>query len=600
MTKVTLRPSNIESLKGRVGQNELRESKTRQKYLDKLSRLITDVDVKTELGNSAYSRADDNRDFYIEIPKTKKEQSVTNLDEDVWDLLFQETVLFHEMGHILYTDFDAFEECMDDCKNSPLIYPKLFRYIFNSISDGCIETYLANDFNIEEDLILMNANLIGNQDNSNYDPYDAISIGLMDNGFYNSGRWEKIIDGDIPVPHHKKILKFEDRVEEVMEKAINEPSGKKRVDIALEFSKEVYDEFGSLNVNNSGNPNPEINDEFEKSSGGQKKTPEIPEETEPQKLDESGSVSGNSDEDEDEESGESAGIGDLEEKINEEYKEEVQRQSSKNQESEDDPVKDQLMGMASGDNLGKDIFVPDWNIHSNLSSQPAKMERKAQSLERILRSKLQRERSSKRKDGLREGRLNTTDLAMAATGSSYLFSREDAPEDKDYSVQIILDRSYSMKELGHGRIDSAQKATYQLSVALSNVGVDVSVLSFKRNNMYLEVPFGSDPTNYKGNIFSREVAGGTPLGEALEFSKEHVKNGKFDEHLVLVITDGEPSNKDNYLRVLREIESQVYGIYVNENKSKHGNHSEYFDCVRYGVPSEVNQICRELCEGMIG
>lgn len=607
MTKVTLRPSNIESLKGRIGGDELRESKTREKYLDKLSRLITDVNVKTELGSSAYSRTDDNRDFYIEIPKTKTEQSVTNLDEDVWDLLFQETVLFHEMGHVLYTDFDAFEKYMKKSDS-----PKVFRHIFNSISDGCIETYLANDFNIEKDLILMNANLVGNINEMSYNPYDAISAGLIDNGFYNSGRWEKMMNGDIRVEEYSKLLKFEDRVKEVMEKAIKETSGKKRVEIAYEFTQEILDEFSNYEPKGSGNPNPNSGKEFEKSSGKQKKKPEVPEETESKSSSEKNDDESDDGSESNKNSGENkkdnkdnkdldeVDIEDIEDKVNDEYQEEVQRQNAEKQEvDKDNPYNDQLMTMASGDNLGKDIFIPDyWSIARGLRSEPPKIERKAQSLERILRSKLQRERASKRKDGLREGRLNTTDLAMAATGSSYLFSRQDTPDDKSYSVQIILDRSYSMKD--HGRLESAQNAAYQTSVALANVGVDVSVMSFYNNDMYLEVPFNSDPKHYKDYIFSRKCDGGTPLGRALDFSKEQLKNGKFDEHFVLIITDGEPSNKDHYLKVLGEIDVPVYGVYVNEITRNHGNHSQYFDSVRYGKPDEVDKVCRQLCEGMIG
>ena len=605
MTKVTLRPSNIESLKGRIGRDKLRESKTREKYLDKLSRLITDVNVKTELGSSAYSRTDDNRDFYIEIPKTKTKQSVTNLDEDVWDLLFQETVLFHEMGHVLYTDFDTFEKYMKKSDS-----PKVFRHIFNSISDGCIETYLANDFNIEKDLILMNANLVGNINEMSYNPYDAISAGLIDNGFYNSGRWEKMMNGDIRVEEHSKLLKFEDRVKEVMEKAIKETSGKKRVEIAYEFTQEILDEFSNYEPKGSGNPNPNSGKEFEKSSGKQKKKPEVPEETESssEKNDdesddgsESNKNSGENNKDnKDDKDLDEVDIENIEDKVSDEYQEEVQRQNAEKQEvDKDNPYNDQLMTMASGDYLGEDIFIPDdWSIAHGLRSEPPKIERKAQKLERILRSKLQRERASKRKDGLREGRLNTTDLAMAATGSSYLFSRQDTPDDKSYSVQIILDRSYSMKD--DGRLESAQNAAYQTSVALANVGVDVSVMSFCDNDMYLEVPFNSDPKHYKDYIFSQKYSGGTPLGKALDFSKEQLENGKFDEHFVLIITDGSPTNKDYYLKVLGEIDVPVYGVYVNEITQKHGNHSQYFDCVRYGKPDEVDELCRQLCEGMIG
>ena len=600
--KVTLKPENIKALIDRLGSDdgELRESEAREQYLDKLARIICDVKTNTKLGSNAYSKHVENDEYYIEIPQTKTQQPITNMDEDVWDLLFQETVLFHEIGHVLYSDFTSFKSKLSNNK-----FGNLFKLTFNALEDGCIEQFLAEEFNIEKDLKIMNANLVKNvrenKKNKNgveeYTAYEAIHAGLMDHGFYNSGRWEDIVSGNVKVQHHESVKEFEDRIKKDMKKALTTTSGHTRVKIAYELAEDMYDEFCE-NPNKSGNinPSPDSRPGSEMGDGGQNKNPQTPNQKDIEEK-----MENSSPEDVEEIKG------NVEEMIEENYKQEVNQQEKKQKQidQEIDPLNEQLETMASGDSMGDKITIPDWNMNNECMADSIDAKRKGQSLAQILNAQLQRERKSRIRYGVDEGALNTTELHRLSVGAKDIFKNRERPGAKSYSVVIILDRSNSMKKplrdynTTEERLRGAQKAVGQLVYALYEVGVDVTVLSFYKKDTHIEVPFGADPSEYDDILFSSNRGGGTPLSDTLEFAESQLENGKYKENFIITITDGKPKNTTEYKDVLDSLDIPVFGVYVNEDKDTHGRHSKYFDCVRYATPDTVDQKCRELCKNLI-
>lgn len=634
--QVDLKPTNVDWIRSRLGHSKtgLRASDVREQYLDKLSRMVTDVDVRTELGESAFSRTDTRNDYYIEIPQDVRGQKKTNLSNKTWALLFQETVLFHEIGHVLWSDFNQLEKTQNKIRATENeTAAEIFQRIYNALEDGVIETFLAREYNIKEDLIVMNANLTAHIDENkkSYGFYEAVERGLLDNGFYDSGTWDKIVDGEYEVTSQylagdaRDLLEeYADRIEEIAAEAKQTADGTERVKMAESLARDLLDELPAPENNEeSSNHTPGDHDEqqgqneSERSSGDQEQDEEeVP--TEPDQREEN-----ENEEDEEEQTG-SSGVGDeegedgedgaavdgdeveldeLEEDIEDDHQTEVERQKEEKENQEESPMIEQLEDMAQSAELTGTISIPEWDMSSKCEEDARTARQRGESLERILRSQLQRERNTARKEGLREGRLNTSDLAAATTGSQHVFEREERPEDKDYSVQIVLDRSGSMggdATANEDRLHGAQKAAAQLAYGLYGVGVDVSVMSMYETKPFIEVPFNSDPHQYEDELFSFKSYGSTPLDETVELARDYIENGAYDNQFVIVICDGEPDNRSNYKKVIKEMDSNIYGVYINENADDMvGQHKDLFDVLRYATPDEVDQVVMSLCKRFV-
>ncbi len=104
--------TSITRLRRRLGtspSSALRQSSKRQQYLEKVARMISKENVRVHLVESraAARPADDDgdHDMDILIPTEEYDQPLTGIPPKPWHLLVQETLLFHELGHVHYTDF---------------------------------------------------------------------------------------------------------------------------------------------------------------------------------------------------------------------------------------------------------------------------------------------------------------------------------------------------------------------------------------------------------------------------------------------------------------------------------------------------------------
>lgn len=591
-SKHTLDPENLKGVQERARGSRLSEQSVREDYLDRLGRMMSDVDVKTTLGDDAISYKEDSQ-YFIIVPTDIAGQHQTSLSENVWELLFQETIFFHELGHILWTDFDYLKEVCDEHE-----YGEQVRTVWNGMEDGCIETYLSIGFKIGDDLTILNTNLVeeywvGRDDIS---PFRALGIGLQDQGFFDSGIWDDIVSGDIDVEYQDTLVEFDSRVKEVMEQALDTKDSQKRLDLAVEITEEFIEELpdnepdsqdqeGEGSEGEDGNedvgPTGNSDGESENSSGGQQEQPPTP---------------SNPDDREQKTRNDASNV---EDSVEQEKRPNVESQSGgdspKPQKGQDtDDIEEQLIQMASGSNLGEEIYIPDWDTGYGARKDSEKARLRGRSLSEILKRILQDERYSSCQYGREEGHLDTGELAYAVSGSRDIYWNTNKPEDKNYSVQIILDRSSSMDD----KVRAAQRATLQLAYGLMMVGVDVSVISFYNEDPYLEIPFGGEVSEYEDQVLSGKAAGSTPLGDVISLSHEHVQNGSFDNYFMIVVTDGEPTGQEQkrkYKRILNESEYPVYGVYIGSEK----NHDEYFDYVTYAVDHTIEQRCRELCESLV-
>lgn len=224
--------------------------------------------------------------------------------------------------------------------------------------------------------------------------------------------------------------------------------------------------------------------------------------------------------------------------------------------------------------------------------------RVGQTLASDLRAQLQEHRTSEIQPGHRSGRIDSQRLYGAETGTSRIFQQVDESDEKDYSCQIVLDRSGSMNG---DRIEAAEEATGQLFYALEAVGVDVSVLSMYANRPWLEVPFGADPAAYASALMTNRSSGATPLSVLLELARERIHTGDGEHPLVIVITDGVPDNEQAYRDALAACNFDVYGVYIDESAGveESRDHIQDFDRLVYSAPGDVAQRLRTLVNEIV-
>ena len=593
---VTLRPKQVKNFFGRTAQVGLPASDAREYYLGRIARMTTSVDVDVEVGDSAFSRPGDGEAYYIEVPSEIPEQTLSSLDEEVWGLLFQETILLHEAAHVLWSDFEELK-IQKDLSDAPA---HVVQAVYNAAEDVAIESYLVRLYNVLKDFQLLNYNLVerNRQNAQNLSVWDAVSNGILARGLAQDDLWGDILSGDIAVEEQEWVTSLDDRLDEFVTEFVNETNGTKRVRIAVEFAEELYDEADTDGQSRGQSDDTTKGDDSKSQGSSAAEEPEVDEDWEPGQDDEDGKM-----------------IEELEQEAEDEYEEEANRQQAEMSEQEDseNPLKRQLEDLTIDSNMGKKIQIPeDWDEHEDCSQDRMNAERKSNTLARIFRSKLQNERKSSRRVGLTEGQIESTEIAQVATGSNKFRSREVEPEDKSYSVQIVLDRSGSMAKPDYwdddklktvetyDRMKGAQQATAQIAFGLHDVGVDVSVMSFYQTDPTLEIPFGSNPRDYSDRLFSQKCSGLTPIHKCVEMADNQIEEGEFDEHFMLVICDGEPDNRSEYEKQIEQIDYPVYGVYINENESNHGGHDDLFDRIRYATPENVDKKCKELCHGIIG
>lgn len=120
-----------------------------------------------------------------------------------------------------------------------------------------------------------------------------------------------------------------------------------------------------------------------------------------------------------------------------------------------------------------------------------------------------------------------------------VFKREDLP----VSVGIIVDNSGSMRDKRKGVSAAALKF-----VRSSNPNDEVFIINFN-DEAFLDADFTDSIRLLEEALEKIDARGGTGLYDALDLSLDHIKKGKEDKKVLLVITDGE----DNASRLALEV-----------------------------------------------
>jgi Mg-chelatase subunit ChlD len=113
------------------------------------------------------------------------------------------------------------------------------------------------------------------------------------------------------------------------------------------------------------------------------------------------------------------------------------------------------------------------------------------------------------------------------------------PDEKEYDILIVLDRSASMREM----IAGAEDAVAMFALACRGLGLNVSIMDFVETEPRIVAPFRMPLETVSPTLLSEDAGGGTPLGDVLEVARTRMKHRPFNNTgLILIVTDGEPDN----------------------------------------------------------
>lgn len=627
-----------------VGRDEeLRQSNRRRRYLEKLSRVITPERPTVRLDPehpTAHVNMENSRPNIV-ITTREFEQAATNLSRDVYDMTVQEALLIHEVGHVLYTDHSAFQRTLS---RVDLKYKGAYKRLWNSLEDGAIEEQLRQRFNVEDEIFVANANIMGDkiQDGDNdalqsqeVDLYGAVTIGCLDLAVYDSGKFSRLRDqndssltmrsdverdlleelvpvlkdavADVltesdPVDRTERIHEFWCEVRDKLDEAEDEGQNQ-------EDAEQTGDEAGDGDGDgDAGDGEETLGDLFGGGSGedgdgdGEPQEVEVevmpvdkPDDTEnadigggqaADRLDnkdeedvkedldavadpeqESPDEKPEEDNDGDSEGGsggdESEREDDIEETRRGQLREEAQEVNGAEELlGEIDQYTDVMEDLdQSGDYAGQvEIAVPDNRDLDDLTRWN-EAQRRSRQVSQYLRQSLREERRSRRVKNQKSGRFDRSRMVNAERGSTRVFESEEEGNEKDYDCMVVVDRSGSM---GGDRMELAEDAVTTLALSLEEVGVGVSVLGMLNHTGTLENAFGRDIENDRGMLLSNATGGSTPLSKTLALGRERMEQkADSDNRFMIVVTDGKPDNGQQYREELNKCTFPVLGVYVD-------------------------------------
>ncbi|MGE5569665.1 MAG: VWA domain-containing protein [Rhodospirillales bacterium] len=134
-----------------------------------------------------------------------------------------------------------------------------------------------------------------------------------------------------------------------------------------------------------------------------------------------------------------------------------------------------------------------------------------------------------------------------------IFRREDVP----VSMGILVDNSGSMRDKRR-KVEDAAMAL----VKASNPHDEIFVVNFN-DEAYLDVDFTSDPKKLEEGVARIDSRGGTAMRDAIDLAMDHLKKGKRDKKVLVVITDGNDNASEVSLeRLIQRAQQREVGIYT--------------------------------------
>lgn len=212
------------------------------------------------------------------------------------------------------------------------------------------------------------------------------------------------------------------------------------------------------------------------------------------------------------------------------------------------------------------------------------------------------------------------DVALAAhidakTGRtpSYRLEQHVKPIERDVSVQLVMDLSASLLEVAPGTektvLQISQEAVALLAWALDQLGDALAIGGFHSNTRhdvrYMHIKGFGEPwaTPVKARLAALEPAYSTRMGAALRHAGRTLQSRVSEKKLMLVLTDGEPSDVDvtdprwlieDARKAVQTLESQGIKVWCIH---MHAQHDELVKAIygsRYIVVDNVQRLPERL------
>lgn len=252
-----------------VGQDEeLRESDKRRRYLEKFSRIITPKRPTVRMEPSMPTAAVNQEEGEPVILMTTRdfEQPATEFPPKIYDLIVQEGLTVHEIGHILYTNHESFKTYLGEVD---MARKSMFKQVWNILEDGAIEKQLRHRFRVADELEVLNRNLRGadspghevDEDTERYSFFQAVQLGLLDMAVHDSGQFTKILDRDnndytLASDDDRRLLEgFVPEMKAVSKDVLSQPNSEKRNERIYEFWKELAEKLDDADVSGENESN---------------------------------------------------------------------------------------------------------------------------------------------------------------------------------------------------------------------------------------------------------------------------------------------------------------------------------------------------------
>lgn len=568
----TIRPTTSpEQIEKYLGDSEsLKESRQRREYLEKLATMHSGQEVYVEIsGSDAYADIAKRTSEYgytdrtiINIPLEIPEQIVTGYDDETWDLMFQKMELYHELGHVMYTDWPTFEGYLGEADDATKGF---FKSMWNVLEDAAIERQLSARFIIESDLRVKNANLLTGNKPGSYVGISEMVISELMEYKYPVGWIEDILDKK----KEPELFEEDDReiftdeikphLDEVAPEIVAENDPVERNEKIFELYKDIKPLIGEGFAPHFGTDLIDsLVEGFEERHEGSEGSEGF-----------------------DDIDGEVGGMlqSTVDVDAKREYQNQVKQEEKQNQDTEGSgQAWSRAIQTEYEEGTDMHIRIPS-NTQGNYDSQRDNdAQHLSNALSTELGTRLRHAQKAKKQSGQSSGRLDPTTMHKSQKGDANIFKGETDPEEKDYNCMILMDRSGSMRNGMENIMPDTEEVSGALGYALEDIGVDVGIVSFSGGDIYLEKDFTQEMDSAKERIFRGKCGGGTPMSDALALSRARIEQ-RGGHPFVIVITDGEPDHRERYRDELNKCDFPVLGLYILDEGSPtehHMNESAYF------------------------
>lgn len=591
-------------------------SDSRRSYLETFANLLvrTEVDVKfAALDNPAACRPRQDEDgFEVLIDKTTFQDRCTaanvttsevlsgplsNVSDGYVDAFLQEGLLYHELGHVLFSDFEAINDVV---RQVPTYQRQHLHDYLNVFEDAVIEVFLRQMFDCGTQLLVKNRvfHEMYHADQPMWDkpwsvePTMLATLPGYELGRYDTGVLEKFEDiSDNATDYAKEQKEAVDAGIECFYDVIQLPDPHERYERILQLFNSVGTRSPGADTQSEMDDvtDPEPGNDFNRQDGQQMPAPDIDldesDEEESEEGEAGGSSSVSEDEEEEEESSESGSestegdsdadpepdeseedtspeslVGELDE---EDIKDlEADTDVSPDDESQEraSDIESEFEAIGAGANQNRSVEVADADSFDADPTRVRTAERRSHSLERVVRKKFRPRKGSAENTGLTSGRFDSREMINASRGSPRVFKKEEDPDEPDFQVVVAVDESGSMN--AHDRVENATSAATTVTKAFEDAGGQSWVVRFGRRVRVVKTPsmrydeskdaIAEASTNGSTNLF--------PLLEEYDDITEQARNS-----FLLIISDGRPANGNGCMEKIKSLDDPTAVLQISRD-----------------------------------